>query len=310
MSVCGYLYPGQGSQKVGMGKEFYSQVISIRPLFETAEKATGLKLLRLCFYGPAEDLNNPLVSELCVFLIDVITAEVLKHKRLRPQAQFGAGAGLYAALVVAEVLTLTEAVGLLKQRVELIQEEAKKYDSVMIQIVGLTDSELEHLLMEVQLEGRLEIAFKMADKYFTLAGERNALKKFIGLAKAYPECKAQGLVQGAAYHSSLLDQATDKMRSLVQSVRFQPIKISTINPGKGEYFNSVDEVKKALCEEFTHAVDFEKGINRLKQDGCFTMVETGPGQMLGQLVRRIDRGIRILNCEDAKSLALTLKLAE
>jgi len=308
MGAIGFLFPGQGSQKVGMGKDFYNALLPVRHNFEAAEKATGLKLMKLCFYGPQADLDKTAASQIAMFLVDFAAMEALKFKRLLPQAVFGVGPGLYAALVSGGALDFATALTLLTRRTEIMVEAESQGRGLMVQISGLAEAAVEGLLAQSRDQGPLDISFYLGEQDFMLSGEKKAVVKFLTLAKDQG-VKAVPLTFGAGFHSPLLADGRDRMLELLKPIKIEPLHAQTICPATGNYFYGAAEVKECLAGEYAQPVRVRTAVETMKRDGCFTMVEAGAGTVMGQWVRKIDRGIRALNVEDAKTLSTAAKLA-
>jgi [acyl-carrier-protein] S-malonyltransferase len=281
-----FLFPGQGSQKVGMGQEFYREYGDVREIFDMAETITGLPIVRLCFEGPMEELTQTINLQPAVTAVNLACLAALKHADIRPDFCAGHSLGEYSALCAAEALSAADTLRLVHKRGELMQREAQKFAGAMHAVVGLPIEKVRQIVANAQSEGIVSVANHNTELQIVITGEPTAV------ARASAEAAAQGaktvpLKVSGAWHSELIRGAADEFGRHLSAARFQtpqcPIVLNVTAAVAGTSAEILSTMKQQLCSP----VRWFASMQTLMAEKVNVFVEVGPGKVLAGLVKKI-----------------------
>ena len=291
-----FVFPGQGSQAVGMGVDLCEQFASARDLFAEADDALGFRLSQIIRDGPAETLTLTANTQPAILLVSIATYRALG---LEPAAVAGHSLGEYSALVAAGALSFRDAVQLVHKRGRYMQEAVPAGAGAMLALIGADEPTIRAAI--VADGGAVDIANDNAPGQIVIAGEREAARR---VATAAGARQAIELPVSAPFHCRLMQPAEDRLRADLAAVPFAAPRLPFYNNVDAVRATSADAVRDGLTRQVSRAVRWTELVRAMiAEQGITTVVEVGPGAVLSGLVRRIDRGVERLTVNDVASLA-------
>lgn len=294
------VFPGQGSQYVGMGKELAQAHPIVAETFAEADRALGFALSTLCFEGPEEELTLTRNTQPALLTASVATFRLLQAKGFRPVAAAGHSLGEYSALVAAGAIAFEEALETVRLRGELMESAVPAGQGGMAAILGLSKEEVEAVCREAP--GVVEPATYNGPGQVVVAGESEAVAAAMKMAEERGARRVQPLKVSGPFHSSLLRPAGDRLAERLARIDVHPPEVSVYANVTARPYTSVDEIRALLREQVSSPVRWEETIQAMVADGVDTFVEIGPGRVLSGLIRRIHREAVLHNVESVESL--------
>lgn len=302
MGKIAFLFPGQGAQYVGMGKELYQNIDVCKDVFDEADRALGFPLSKMCFEGPKSELDSTENTQPAVLTMSIAVLRVLQKNGIKADVTAGLSLGEYSALVASGVLNFTQAVQLVKKRGKYMQEAVPIGIGGMAAIIGLDEEDLRIICDECKTSGIVELANLNCPGQIVIAGEVDAVELACEKAKSSGARKTVKLSVSGPFHTSMLKPAADKLEKELKNIQLEDFNIPVITNVTGEVVKSKDDVKPYLKKQVMSTVLFEKSIRNMIDMGVDKFVEVGPGRALSGFVKRIDRKLTILNIQDLESL--------
>jgi len=297
------IFPGQGSQVVGMGKEFFDKYKLVKSLFKEADEVLGISLSKIILEGPKEELDLTINTQPAIFLVSYSIFNVIKKEfniDLNEAKYFaGHSLGEYSALSLAGYLTFSETIKLLRIRGEAMQNAVPKGEGGMVVVLGSTVENIENILEENKKNFISEIANDNSAGQIVLSGKNIDLNKLIEVLKLN-NIKNMKLPVSAPFHCKLMKNATEIMKKEIEKIIFQESKNVLISNVTADEISNKDELKKLLISQIESRVRWRESIINMINKNVNHFIEIGPGKVLSGLVKRIDKNVKIntINCQD------------
>ena len=301
-----FLFPGQGSQSVGMGKELAAIFPAARQAFEEADAALGYALSALCFEGPEDKLKMTEVTQPAILTVSVAALRVLRQQGVEPGFVAGHSLGEYSAHVAAGTLEFSDAVRIVRNRGRYMQEAVPAGQGAMAAVLGLSLEEIEAACREAAQGEVVAPANINSPGQVVISGHAAAVERAAELVKQRGAKRAVMLPVSAPFHCALMQPAQDRLAADLKAATFHPMRVPLVTNVDAEVIDSAEKGREALIRQVTGAVQWEKSMRALMAAGVETFVEVGPGKVLCGLMRQIERSKTCLNVEDPPSLEKTL----
>lgn len=302
-----FLFPGQGSQTVGMGRELAAMYPVAQETFDEADAALGYKLSAVCWEGPEEKLKLTEITQPAILTVSIAAYRVLESMGYAPSFVAGHSLGEYSAHVAAGTLSFTDAVKTVRNRGRYMQEAVPVGVGAMAAILALPLDQVEAVCREAAADGACcDAANINSDGQVVISGSAAAVERAAELAKQKGAKRAVMLPVSAPFHCALMQPAQDRLAADLKALTFNPMQVPLVTNVDAAIIQSPDAARDALIRQVTGAVKWEQSMRALIAKGVHTFLEVGPGKVLSGLMRQIDRSKTALNVEDDASLQKTV----
>lgn len=293
------IFPGQGSQAVGMGRHLAEAFPDVRERLLSADAALGFPLTELMWRGPEEELTRTTNAQPAILAVSAAAYRLLEVAGVRPNIAFGHSLGEYSALVAAGVLSFADAVRVVRRRGELMEAAAPPGEGGMAAILGLDAEQVETLCREAAAPGSVvEPATYNGPGQVVIAGHAAAIERALAMAGAQGARRAVRLNVSGPFHSSLLVGAGEALGAFLSGVAVETPTLPVIANATAGFVREPEAVRAALVRQVSAPVLWEQSVRRAVAEGVHTFIEVGPGRVLSGLVRRIAPECTIMNVED------------
>ena len=306
MSKLAFVFPGQGAQKVGMGKDFFDNYDVAKKMFKEADEALGYSIMKMCFEGPEEDLKLTANTQPAILTISCIANEILKENGVQPEITGGHSLGEYSALVAAGVLKFQDAVALVHKRGAYMQEAVPVGEGGMAAIIGVDREKIVEICQSVSAESPVQAVNFNCPGQIVIAGATRGVELAVEELKAAGAKKAVILPVSAPFHSTLMKPAAEKLAVELDKVTLSDARIPVVANVNAQVLTKAEDIKASLVAQAASPVLWEDCVAKMKEFGADLLLEAGPGKTLCGFNRRIDKSIKSLNVEDVESLEKSL----
>ena len=293
MGKIAILFPGQGAQMVGMGRILAEKSPQVGRLYASANEILGYDITKLCFEGPAEELDSTVVSQPAIFLTSMAALEELKIELpdvlLAAEATAGLSLGEYSALVFAGVLSFEDGLKLVQKRGRAMQDASDATPGGMVSILGLERGQVEELCNQARGDGILQIANLLCPGNIVISGTNAACERAAELAPAMGAMKAVPLAVAGAFHTPIMHPADVILSQVLHDIDLKKPNIPVVSNVDAQVHKDPEEIRAILVQQVLQPVLWETSMQNLLQQGFDTFYEVGPGRVLRTLLRRIDR---------------------
>lgn len=303
-----FIFPGQGSQTVGMGRDLATSSPAAAAVFAAADAALGEPISALAWEGPAERLDLTENAQPALLAASIAILEALRERWAAdglpaPTPAFAAGhsMGQYSALVAADALSLEDGVRLVRERGRLMQASGQGRDGAMAALIGLDEARLPELVAAAAAHGTFVVANRNAPGQVVVSGDRSAIEAGATLARDLGAKRAIVLPVSVAAHSPLMAEAADAMRPIVAAIEFHDPTTTLLANADGRAITTAEGARAELIEHLTAGVDWVGAVGRMTDAGVTTFVEIGPGKVLTGLIKRIAPDAEIVPADDPSS---------
>ena len=306
VSKIGFLFPGQGSQSVGMGRAFYDASPAVKALYDEASSILGYDVAQLCFNGPAERLNLTEHTQPALLVSSAAALKALEPAGLKPAAVAGHSLGEYSAVYAAGGLSFHDAVALVQKRGQYMAEAVPLGTGMVAALLGLSGDAVKAACQEAASVGVVAAANFNSPGQVVIAGEKAAVERAIEIAKAKGCKKAIPLPVSVPVHTPLMQCAADRLSAEFHEVTWRDLAVPLVNNAEAVALQRSEDIRSSLIRQLPSSVRWEESVQTMARLGVTTFVEIGPGTVLTGLVKRIVPGAATFNVHDQKSMEATL----
>ena len=304
----GFLFPGQGAQSIGMGKDLYENYQEVRDIYENVHKITGVDIKKITFDGTEQELSKTQNTQIAVLTMSLAILKLLEKKGINAEISAGLSLGEYTALIYSKCISFEDGIKLVKKRGEYMQNLLPEGDWAMAAILGLEDEKVEEVCKKV-VDGFVVPVNYNTQGQVVISGEKTAVEQAEIIAKEMGAKKVRILKTSGPFHTKKLIEASNALRKDLEKININKFKTKVVKNINGDIYKDEENIKDILAEHMISPVKFSKCLETMLKMGIDTFVEIGPGKTLSGFVKRIktEKEIKIYNICDVKSLENTLK---
>ena len=304
----GFLFPGQGAQSIGMGKDLYENYQEVRDIYENVHKITGVDIKKITFDGTEQELSKTQNTQIAVLTMSLAILKLLEKKGINAEISAGLSLGEYTALIYSKCISFEDGVKLVKKRGEYMQNLLPEGDWAMAAILGLEDEKVEEVCKKV-VDGFVVPVNYNTQGQVVISGEKTAVEQAEIIAKEMGAKKVRILKTSGPFHTKKLIEASNALRKDLEKININKFKTKVVKNINGDIYKDEENIKDILAEHMISPVKFSKCLETMLKMEIDTFVEIGPGKTLSGFVKRIktEKEIKIYNICDVKSLENTLK---
>lgn len=303
----GFLFPGQGSQSIGMGKDLYEKYEAYKRIYYKVKELTGVDVAKMTFEGEEEVLNETKNTQLAILTMSLAILEILKEKSITSDVSSGLSLGEYSSLIYSGILEFEDGVKLVQKRGEYMQNLAPEGEWLMAAILGMDEKQVEDICSKVTSGFVRPVNYNCTGQ-IVISGEKRAVEEVEKNAKEAGAKKVRVLKTSGPFHTEKLIKSSDALRKELENVDIHKCKSNTIKNIDGTPYKESDDVRDILAKHIINPVRFSKCLDTMVEMGVDTFIEIGPGKTLSGFVKRIntDKELNILNINNVETLENTI----
>ena len=304
-----FLFPGQGAQTVGMGKDVYEKYEEARKIYDKASEISGIDVKKICFEGPEEELNKTENTQIAILTTSLAMLDVLKSKGIEADVATGLSLGEYGALIYAGIISFEDGIKLIKKRGYYMGNLLPKEEYAMAAVIGLESPKIEEICNKLQEQGKFVVPANYNCSVQTaISGETDAIDEAIELLKMAGAKRAIKLKTSGPFHTMKLEEAKKAYEKELENIEFNVLplneqKVKVIKNLDGTYYKPEDNVKEILAKHIISPVRFDKAIQLMKDEGIEEYIEIGPGKVLTGFIKKDNKEATTYNVNSLESLS-------
>ena len=304
-----FLFPGQGAQIVGMGKDIYENYEEARKIYDKANEITKIDVKKICFEGPEEELNKTENTQIAILTTSLAILEVLKSKKIEADIAVGLSLGEYGALIYSGIISLEEGIKLIQKRGYYMGNLLPDEEFAMAAVIGLDSSKIEDVCQNIAKEGKFIVpANYNCEVQTVISGEKEAIEEASEKLKEAGAKRVIPLKTSGPFHTSKLEKAKKAYEKELENIFFNEGKAKVIKNLDGTYYSNKDNIKEILAKHIISPVRFDKAIDLMKEEGIEEYVEIGPGKALTGFIKKDNKEAKVYNINNLESLEHYLKI--
>ena len=302
----GFLFPGQGAQSIGMGKDLFENYEIYRNVYKRVNEITGINVEHLTFNETEEVLSQTKNTQICILTMTLAILELLKKEEIQADISMGLSLGEYSALIYSNAISFEDGVKIVQKRGTLMQENCPEGNWSMAAIMGLDEEKIVKICNSITTNFISPVNYNCPGQ-IVLSGEKSAIDKAMEIAKEEGAKKVVELKTSGPFHTIMLKKASEELKKELSNIEIRNFKTSVVKNIDGELYKDNDNIKEILANHIINPVRFDKGIKTMLNMGVDTFIEIGPGKTLSGFVKRTSKEVNILNINNVDTFKNTIE---